>query len=115
MLAKVATGKREGHLQGEPHLEFGKEGCEGELPVMLPQLLLAGLHVAKELPAADGTGDTGPGGPEVLHPAQSAAVEQDAGLGELCGATEQAGIKAELSPVILGICRKCYKSIPLSQ
>lgn len=59
---------------------------------MLPQFLLAGLHVPKKLPTADGTGDTGPGGPEVLHPAQGAAVEQDTWLGGLwAGAQNREG------------------------
>ena len=51
---------------------------------MLTELLADRPEAVEELPSADWSGYTGPGGPEVLHPAQSAAVQQDSGLTRFC-------------------------------
>ncbi len=50
---------------------------------MLAELPADGSEAVEELASADGPGHAGPRGPEVLHPAQGAAVEEDSGLTEL--------------------------------
>lgn len=42
---------------------------------MLTELLADRSEAVEELASADWPGNTRPGGPEVLHPAQSAAVQ----------------------------------------
>lgn len=69
---------------------------------MLPQLLLARPQVPEELPAADGASHAGPRGPEVLHPAQGAAVQQDTGLGGLCGAPDKESLSSRATPAWKG-------------
>lgn len=48
---------------------------------MLTQLLADRPEAVEELASADGSRDTCPCGPKVLHPAQSAAVQQNPRLG----------------------------------
>lgn len=62
---------------------MGEGSSEGHLLVVLPQLLAHGPQAVEELPSADGPGHAGPGGPEVLHPAQRAAVQEDPWLARL--------------------------------
>lgn len=50
---------------------------------MLTQLLAHRLEAVEELASADWSRHICPGGPEVLHPAQGTAVQQDFGLGRL--------------------------------
>ena len=50
---------------------------------MLAQLLSDGSEAVEDLASADGSGNAGPGGPEVLHPAQGTAVQEDSGLARL--------------------------------
>lgn len=44
-----------------------------ELPAVWPETV-------EELASANGPGNAGPGGPEVLHPAQRTTVQEDSGL-----------------------------------
>lgn len=48
---------------------------------MLTQLLADRPEAVEELASADWPRYTRPGGPKVLHPAQSAAIQQDSRLG----------------------------------
>lgn len=48
---------------------------------MLTQLLADRPEAVEELASTDGSRYTRPGGPKVLHPTQSAAVQQDSRLG----------------------------------
>ena len=50
---------------------------------MLAQLPADGPQAVEQLPPADGPRHAAPGGPEVLYPAQGAAVEQHPGLARL--------------------------------
>lgn len=51
---------------------------------MLAQLLLAWLQIMEEIAPTDGSGDRRPHCPEILHPAQSTAVQQHARLCPSC-------------------------------
>lgn len=68
----------------EPDLELGKECRKGKLLVVLAKFLLAGFQVIEELSPTDGPCDTSPSCPEVLHPAQGTAIQQNSGLGYCC-------------------------------
>ncbi len=60
---------------------------------MLAELPADGSEAVEELASADGPGHAGPRGPEVLHPAQGAAVEEDSGLTELWEKTQTQAFK----------------------
>lgn len=47
---------------------------------MLTKLLADRLEAVEELASADWPRHTRPSGPEILHPAQRAAVQEDSGL-----------------------------------
>ena len=65
------------------YLQLWEGGGVGHLFVVLAQLPADGPQAVEQLPPADGPRHARPGGPEVLHPAQGAAVEQHPGLAGL--------------------------------
>lgn len=62
------------------YLELWEGRGVRQLLVVLTQLLTDGPEAVEEFPSAYGPGHAGPGGPEVLHPPQCAAVEEHPGL-----------------------------------
>lgn len=66
--------------QNKTYLKLWKGSCVGHLLVVLTKLLANWLEAMEELASADWPRYACPGGPEILHPAQCAAVQEDSGL-----------------------------------